>query len=117
VFNGVRVRLTLLYLAAALTLILVMGGGRTDLARLFQSSRPGTAAQMAHEFTLLGAARRAADADHWSIRQPTMSGDCGPAWAAMQRPTMLRAWWRITTAREGACLAYDASWRPFSCCR
>jgi signal transduction histidine kinase len=72
VFDGVRVRLTLLYLAAALALILVMGGGAFVILRAYFQSTTDLALRhkMAHEFTLLGARLppSLADADRdWSI--------------------------------------------------
>jgi signal transduction histidine kinase len=72
-FNGVRVRLTLLYLAAALALMLVMGGGAYAILRTYFQSTTDLALRhkMAHEFTLLGAPLPSslADADRdWSIQ-------------------------------------------------
>ena len=71
-FNGVRIQLTLLYLAAALALILVMGGGAYMILRAYFQSTTDLALRhkMAHEFTLLGAPLppSLADADRdWSI--------------------------------------------------
>ncbi len=75
-FNGLRLRLTLLYLLVAVALIVLVGGGTYQIVRSYFQTTTDLALQhkMAHEFNLLAAPLPAslalADRD-WSTRRGT----------------------------------------------